>query len=102
MPILAIEMPTEPKAVDVAKSAEVVERKARMWNCWTRYSRRNDGVITHVLEEGTANERAGRAICGVRVSEGGGINMALDDGYTPGCSKCRNLLQKWGLMPSND
>lgn len=78
----------------------IEERKSRMWNCWARTSRcpGGDGVITHVFEEGTERGKT-HSICGVVSYDGGGMNMLYDEGYTPGCFKCRKLLRKWGLMP---
>lgn len=79
----------------------VKELKNRIWNCWTaNYRPKEDGYVTHAFEEFLPKpdkRNTGRALCGVRTAEGGGLN--LHDEWEPGCIRCRNILRKRGLMP---
>lgn len=66
------------------------------WNCWTRnYQPDRDGYCMHAFCE---EDRTGRALCGVKTSDGGGLSYPneLD---APSCRKCRKIMQKRKALP---
>lgn len=65
------------------------------WNCWTHnYSAARDGYCIHAFCE---EDRTGRALCGVRTADGGGLSFPHDDD-APSCLKCRRIMQKRGAI----
>jgi hypothetical protein len=82
-------------------SLSIDEQKAKIWNVWAYYSRSEDGCIIHAQEEGSATAQKGRAICGTKVSDGGGLNLK-EDPWEPSCIRCRKILIKRGLLDPDE
>lgn len=70
-----------------------------IWNAWTHnYIPKEDGYRTHVFAEGDCrNKGRTRTLCGVKIQETGMIELH-EDGWKPGCMKCRRALLKRGLI----
>lgn len=68
-------------------------------NCWTHnYNRNIDGYITHAYDESSEQFRSkNRAICGVQVADSGWVALG-EDGWKPGCLRCRKILIGRGLL----
>jgi hypothetical protein len=89
---------------DVSDSLRVkldaMPRRNRVWNGWTRnFIPKEDGFITHAWEEGVTP--VGRSFCGMRLTQYGGVFLG-EDGWMPGCLKCRAFLRKSGLVDESD
>lgn len=58
------------------------------WNCWTgNYRPEDDGYIIHAFCE---EDKTGRALCGVRCQNGGGISFPSEG--KPSCFKCLKIF----------
>lgn len=82
-----------------AAERTIEQRRALIWNGWTRSAGRKgwEGCITHAWDEEGPAERRGKSLCGVRLSDGGGLN--LQDDWSPGCIRCKKILRERGLIP---
>jgi hypothetical protein len=69
------------------------------WNCWVRFINAEDGCVIHVCEEGSETDARGRAICGVSVTEHGGIELGTEGFNEPGCKRCTAILKRRGVLP---
>lgn len=70
----------------------------RYFNGWSNnYRAHDDGYRTHALEE-TAS--SGRAICGVEIMEGGGMEIPTE--VIPGCRRCQRILFNRGVIKTDD
>ena len=64
------------------------------WNGWTRnYQWHRDGYCIHAFCE---EDKTGRALCGVRLNEGGGMSFPLEG--VPSCLRCHKTMEKRGLI----
>lgn len=74
-----------------------------VWNCWTwKYRRYEDGYYTHAFDElQCRREHRTVTLCGIggKHIQDGGILKLHEDGWTPGCIRCRNILRRAGLIP---
>lgn len=66
----------------------------RYFNGWSNnYRPQEDGYRTHAFED---TESSGRAICGVQLMEGGGLEIPTE--VIPGCRRCQRILFKRGVI----
>lgn len=68
------------------------------WNGWTsNYLHSEQGYRVHMSYIGPdgRGSGSGRALCGAKIMEGGGLDLTEVE---PGCIKCRNILRKRGLL----
>lgn len=71
-----------------------------LWNCWVRFNKAEGGFVLHVCEEGSASDLEGRSICGVDVTEYGGIELGTPGFNEPSCRRCASILKRRGLLPA--
>lgn len=76
------------------------ETQFPIWNGWTsNYLPKEDGYILHAWEE--KPRKVTRALCGVKIQDTGLIQLG-EDGWMPGCMRCRAILRKRGLLVEHD
>lgn len=63
------------------------------WVGWVRYSRKEDGCVTHAY---TAEHD--KSVCGVRLTEHLGTTL-VEAGGVVGCKRCTAALKKIGVLP---
>ena len=63
--------------------------KGEYWVAWLRYSRKDDGCMTHAVPSDST-----RALCGVVPTEYGGTSIAAQP---VGCKRCNAVLRRLGV-----